>query len=42
MAQPLKRDFALGVAFLRRKLAAFSEKLAPDAEVERSRHAENA
>ena len=38
----MKRDFALGVAFLRRKLAAFSENVAPEPESERSRHPENA
>ena len=38
----MKRDFALGVAFLRRNLAAFSENVAPEPNPERSRHPENA
>ncbi len=38
----MKRDFALGVAFLRRKLAAFSENVTPEPEAERSPRMENA
>lgn len=38
----MKRDFALGVAFLRRKLVAFSENVTPEPESERSSRMENA